>query len=212
MSYSLPILNELHELFPDLLYRPSRFQTSNDVLEYIIDQSIRRPYHEEMIRREREQHEQLQERITRIRESSANVQLPPQRAESQQRAVAELEREIYGAELHREPIAQEPDIISVSTSSLEQLLEFLIESGLSNASSRSYFSRLSISEHLERATTVRELIATYDGVCTICHEEMTSGQHVRQIHHCNHMFHQLCIDRWFVQRPTCPTCRYDIRT
>jgi len=42
--YSSQLLNELHELFPELLYRPERFHTVQDVLYYIIHVANRNPY------------------------------------------------------------------------------------------------------------------------------------------------------------------------
>ena len=105
-------------------------------------------------------------------------------------------------------------VISQASSDIipTQLLTVLFESELSNPRPRYPPSvRAPTLEQLSRTTVVRILTENYDGVCTICHEEMISGQHVRHIHHCSHMFHQLCIDTWFAQRSTCPTCRYDVR-
>ena len=37
------------------------------------------------------------------------------------------------------------------------------------------------------------------------------NQNVRHLRHCNHYFHQDCIDTWFRGNVYCPTCRHDIR-
>ena len=50
-----------------------------------------------------------------------------------------------------------------------------------------------------------------DTVCSICQEDMEDGGPFRRINACHHIFHQSCIDTWFRQSVTCPTCRNDIR-
>ena len=56
-----------------------------------------------------------------------------------------------------------------------------------------------------------------DTNCAICQEhELAGGSGTnepatwRQLH-CNHFFHQACIDTWFQQNVHCPVCRADIR-
>jgi hypothetical protein len=39
---------------------------------------------------------------------------------------------------------------------------------------------------------------------------MVVGQVTRRLH-CQHTFHLSCVDAWFSSRPTCPTCRHDVR-
>ncbi|KAK8966622.1 RING-H2 finger protein ATL78 [Platanthera guangdongensis] len=43
--------------------------------------------------------------------------------------------------------------------------------------------------------------------CAICLAEIGPGERVRVLPTCGHGFHVLCVDRWLVARPTCPTCR-----
>jgi len=42
--YSITLLNDLHEHFPDLLYRPTRFHNIGDVLNYVIGVARQSPY------------------------------------------------------------------------------------------------------------------------------------------------------------------------
>jgi len=42
--YSIPLLNDLHQWFPDILYNPGRFQTVQDLLEYIQQVANVSPY------------------------------------------------------------------------------------------------------------------------------------------------------------------------
>lgn len=42
--YRSLLLNELHEYFPDILYRPNRFQSVGDLLQYIVGVAQENPY------------------------------------------------------------------------------------------------------------------------------------------------------------------------
>lgn len=205
MTYPLPILNELHEMYPLLLYQPSLFETSNDVVQYILEQSIHRTHRQELSRfqtqeEERERQQQLQESITRVRSSQEQQVQEPQEAAPPR---------------NNQPSSQAPSngvTVPISPNSLEQLLTVIFEDALINPQPRYPQSmRAPTLEQLVRTTTIRTLTENQDGVCAICHEGMNAGHYVRNINHCNHMFHQFCIDRWFSTHSTCPTCRHDVR-
>jgi len=210
MSYPLPILNELHELYPDLLYRPARFQTSNHVIDYILEQSIHRVHREELARYQASHAPYASQVAQAMHVLEPVVQqaqaIEPQQVSQSQRqrnAIENFEREFYGAVVYRPEPSQ--------ATSFEQLLTSLIDDGIAQSRPQRTTLRPTATQ-LESATTVRTLTEHHDGVCSICHEEMVSGQHIRQIHHCSHVFHQFCIDTWFSMRSSCPTCRHDIRT
>jgi hypothetical protein len=203
MTYPLPILNELHDLYPLLLYQPSLFETSNDVVQYILEQSIHRTHRQELVRfqtqeAERERRQQLEESIARVRNSQ----------EQQASQAEESEEEPERNDRSQLP----PGVVPISSSSLEQLLTIIFEDALTNPQPRYPQSmRAPTLEQLARTTTIHTLTENHDGVCAICHEGMNAGHYIRNIHHCNHMFHQFCIDTWFSTHSTCPTCRHDVR-
>jgi hypothetical protein len=190
----------LHDLYPDLLYQPTRFQTSEHVIDYILEQSIHRVHREELARYQASHApQQVAQQVV-----VEPVQQVSQQVLQRQRIAAEnVERELYGAVVYRPEPSQ--------ATSFEQLLTALIDDGIAQSRSQRTTNRPTAAQ-LESATTVRTLTVNHDGVCTICHEEMISGQNIRQIHHCNHLFHQFCIDTWFSMRASCPTCRHDIRS
>lgn len=70
-------------------------------------------------------------------------------------------------------------------------------------------------QQIERATTIRVPYSTEDSVsCAICQDPLEPETEVlplREIIHCEHVFHQTCIDRWFQRNVRCPVCRFDIR-
>ena len=243
MSYTIPILNDLHELYPDLLYHPSRFQSGEDVINYIIEQGVHHPYEQEYARyqtarQQREQHEQLEQRLQRLEAQVPQVPAAPvapvapaapvvpvaqvapaiplqepRRRLSARELEEDWERQTYGAVVWRpwhDPHYVAPSIPE-SQSSIRRLLSSLIDDGIMSGQ-RSSNPLRPTAEHLSRSTTIRTLTEHTEDLCHVCHDGMLSGQHIRTIRHCNHMFHQLCIDTWFSMRPTCPACRHDIRS
>lgn len=70
---------------------------------------------------------------------------------------------------------------------------------------------ISITE-LNRHTTIE----TYDSqnslhdTCAVCRESFISGQPVRRIGRCGHVFHTTCMDRWLETHSTCPMCMQNI--
>jgi len=49
-----------------------------------------------------------------------------------------------------------------------------------------------------------------DRVCTVCQDEITTGDHVRPLPKCSHIFHATCLERWaktMRESTRCPTCR-----
>lgn len=220
MIYPIRILNELHQLYPDLLYNPSQFESGADVINYIVERSIHGPYQQQFTtyqqeREQRERREELEERIRRAREE--------QEAEDAQRDVErEARREIQNQTnaLARQLSSISSPMVEISIPSapssqqtvMSQLISFLIDDGLVNTNTRpTSFALRPTSEQLARSTTIITLSENHDNVCSICHDGLLFGQNIRRINHCNHMFHQSCIDTWFSSRSTCPTCRHDIR-
>lgn len=45
-----------------------------------------------------------------------------------------------------------------------------------------------------------------DTTCSICLEELSTGDHVRSLP-CSHLFHRHCVDLWLLRRAECPMCK-----
>ena len=45
------------------------------------------------------------------------------------------------------------------------------------------------------------------GNCAVCQENWENGEMVRKLP-CQHVFHIMCIDRWFADNNVCPVCRF----
>ena len=61
---------------------------------------------------------------------------------------------------------------------------------------------------LSRDTTISK--APECGNCAICQEDWENDEVVRKLP-CNHVFHIMCIDRWFASNNVCPICRYEMK-
>jgi hypothetical protein len=48
-------------------------------------------------------------------------------------------------------------------------------------------------------------------LCSICQGNYVNGTIIRKIIHCNHFYHQNCLDEWLENNTKCPECQYDIR-
>lgn len=52
--------------------------------------------------------------------------------------------------------------------------------------------------------------------CSICFEEFSEGQVVRQINFCKHLFHPKCIEEWIKRKcpdsgiANCPLCKHEL--
>ena len=66
-------------------------------------------------------------------------------------------------------------------------------------------------EQIDAGTILTTALHTQDDNCSICQDPIEQNQSMRIIRHCTHRFHQDCIDTWFQQHVSCPTCRHDIR-
>lgn len=47
--------------------------------------------------------------------------------------------------------------------------------------------------------------------CSICQDSITPTDSCRKLIPCSHIYHRICIDQWFERSVHCPTCRHDIR-
>lgn len=63
---------------------------------------------------------------------------------------------------------------------------------------------------LQQKTSVEGYSTTRSGSCVICQNNLEKKDAIR-ILPCNHTFHIMCIDRWFCERNTCPTCRDELK-
>lgn len=186
--YDIPLLDDIHNFFPALLYDQRHFLTLNDIFVYINTQM---DTHFNIYSRAQREYNQANpiinnnERIRRANQfplrtnTNAVIDILPLFTTQQQSNMLSD----YFLNMLREPnINLEPVVVSPS-----QI-------------------------QIDNATRLRTSTNNEGQNCSICQEGYTEGQAIRTINHCSHRFHKNCIDVWFTRNVHCPDCRYDIRT
>jgi hypothetical protein len=215
--YSISLLNELHEHFPELLYRPSQFRNVGDLLNYVIGVAQRNPY------------TIAQEEYDRTHPRGADV-LQPTISVSMSRSTlpdAEFNRMIYGTDPQNDIVLEQPVLFPArpnrTTSvrrSADPIMSFIgdllggsssgLVGGLQSFLDQPVVVRPT-PEQINSHTILSRSFQVQDDNCAICQDPIEIDQMMRIISHCTHRFHQTCIDTWFQSHVTCPTCRHDIR-
>lgn len=73
---------------------------------------------------------------------------------------------------------------------------------------------ISASQSQGRENTSRGSQRSSNGnpICTICLEEVIDSDNNKKVLHCNHTFHENCINRWLRTRSQCPVCRRRVQS
>jgi len=217
--YSIGLLNDLHEHFPDLLYRPQRFQHVPDVLAYIIGVANTNPYQQARDHANREQKEEEHESVDAIfRALYGSVPNPPVRSVG---IGASQPVGIGGTSSYRSSFgtSRRMNVIPISSNnSASSLLSTFISGVMGEPIAPNLQSFLDqpviihpTEQQMERATTLTTSLRVQNDACAICQDMIEEGQTMRILNYCMHSFHQECIDTWLGRHVTCPTCRHDIR-
>ena len=251
--YSISLLNELHNNFPDLLYRPTRFRNVGDVLNYIIGVAQQNPYEAARASYERRmppvwsgQSGPTGTHAPAVPVPAATVPAPAAAAAPSSRSSIEGLNALYTSPLQSEMVigssygSRRRSVFQAPSDPIMSFIGELIGSSIGIGSSSSVGIREPSSvgigstygyygipnlqsflndrvhvfpspEQIEAGTILTTAIQTQDDNCSICQDPIEQDQPMRMIRHCAHRFHQECIDTWFQQNVSCPTCRHDIR-
>lgn len=231
--YPIQLLNDIHNYFPDILYNPGRFRTVHDLLDYIRHVADVNPYSRGLnaynnAYRERYSNTAPVQQRQPVR-SGPSPSTPPLNLEE----IMELLRNpnstiprTYTTTVDDIPITVrttvvENDIPNLSTvrfmptNALTSLLNiFGGGGGLPDILQPFLEQRVPIvasPNQINDATVVETARELQNEICTICQDQIESGNEMRKINHCGHYFHKSCIDTWFQSNVNCPTCRHDIR-
>jgi hypothetical protein len=205
--YSISLLNDLHNHFPDLLYQPQRFNNVHDVLRYVVQVANQNPY-------EREQTNYLR-----------RINQPPLQRQQEPSVYSYFNIDPDNLPHHIPlPRILNRTLLSPQRVSSTQILnEFMNQI---NAAIPNYVRTENIvpapflndrvvvrptNDQIDEGTIILTANQLNQDNCAICQDPMEIGQTIRMIRHCTHRFHQTCIDPWLEQHVTCPTCRHDIR-
>ncbi len=182
--YGVGLLDDLHNYFPKILYRPQEFVTVPDLLAYVQQNTMRRFNLFENGNRMYQQSRPSYSSVARFPINSMHVN----RVHSANGSSAAIDLSTLLRTLLVQPSAplansfNDPVIVHASQDIIE------------NASSQ---------ETLEEDS---------ENNCAICQDSMRQGELVRKLTVCSHQFHKSCVDNWLLNQSVyCPTCRHDIR-
>lgn len=220
--YQIGFLDDLHNYFPDILYNINRFNNVQDVLTYIQSETRNRF---DLFSNARRRH------VTSMETDDDNQEAPLPPLPPQHRNVSDnirvtfnIDDDIGGTPNSTEDqntLAAIANILQIfsTAATLPQTTRFdnmWNVNTFDNRANRFNFMEPVVvrptANEIQRSSTIIELSNSTDN-CAICQEGLVnSSQCVRRINHCQHMFHDDCILRWFERNVRCPTCRYDIRS
>jgi len=64
-------------------------------------------------------------------------------------------------------------------------------------------------EDLNQFTTL-SVFEEGNETCSICRSSYGVREIIRKLNHCQHYFHQKCVDVWLHRNATCPMCRINV--
>ena len=222
--YHFGLLDDIHNLFPELLYDaqlfPSEASSPLSWLRYrmthLFPQSYRRGRINYELRHQVNVRADFDEWLflTRLR-APPQIRMPPYRNDFINTNNANT-IPIYNS-FNIPPPVQIPnyriwggeDNLSILGLALSIPTENWLAGFLDAVPVRPTLQQIESNSQILQSTSVGE-----DVICTICqeHEQSPRADTVwRKLTSCTHIFHKSCIDRWFTRNSHCPVCRHDIR-
>jgi len=220
--YSVQLLNDLHNHFPEILYNSRRFQNVQDLLSYIREVSEISPYDRGL--QQYRMRQRTRQGVIPNRYSNSNIGNPIPNSNSLPSTSGSPPQSTLATDIpsstririntNRSDVMDNfiggLSIILGSTNGVITMNEQSVEE------QRQSFLNQSVpvyptAREISNASTTFITTEQQDDNCAICQDEFESNQSVRRLTHCSHSFHQICIDTWFQRNVHCPTCRHDIR-
>lgn len=204
--YYVRLLDDLHNYFPAVLYQPQRFLNVQDLLQYISRQTQSRfNLFDRGLRQFEATH--VTPRNTPIQSTRGSA---PVQSQTQPQARMDIITETFDlSSLLSIPLFGGTGTSTTRTQGVTSLQNII---NLLQPPMESVVVAPTATQ-IQTATRVRQATEEQDGdaICSICQEGYSDGEEIREIHHCKHFFHTLCINPWFRQHVHCPVCRFDIR-
>lgn len=203
--YNISLLNDIHYLFPEILYDNVIFPNSveNNILSWL-RYKISRLY---PITFNRNRVEYLRNRANTTRNdyddwgfliNRPSLFTPPA-----------SRRNVIITEPNTIPISPiQTRIVQRPSDSLADLIMLMINQ------TGTFEDPVPVAPSLEQLGHATEIVqGNGEHICTICQSNESSprSNEWRRIKSCRHSFHRTCIDRWFTEHCRCPVCRVDIR-
>ena len=229
--YYVGLLDDIHNFFPAILYHPRRFTTFQDLTTYIQEQMNQ--HFNTFNRARRAYHQQhgiiipIQNNRNILTPDHLHATAPVPTPAHRPRVAVGLTTETFdlthlfttggglGARIPGGDLEEFPIGVGAAAGGgggiLDQLANLLTRAAEPVVVAPT-------AQQIDRATSVRVPYSTEEDdnthACAICQDPLNDDaiiRPIREITHCEHAFHQTCIDRWFTRNVRCPVCRFDIR-
>jgi hypothetical protein len=216
--YASNFLNEIHTYFPAFLYSADRFNSVRDIMQYIQSQMSRQA---NVFNRWQEYHRAQEYQEAELRRNAQRFHQQQTRWTARPRVVVPPSP-LFPSQAPQTAPAAVPAVPAGNTTTvLDPWLQALLISlgtqplALGTQTQRNFWDPVPTgpsAQEIAAASTTYAAPTTLDTRCIVCQDTISEGSQVRKLSHCNHFFHQTCIDTWFQRDPHCPVCRHDIRT
>jgi len=214
--YNSPLIDELHNHFPAILYDSGRFATMYDLLQYVRQQMAAR-YDTYTSRRNAYMHSNSGQGSRRPN--------PPRTHRSYQTQPTSRWRTTMQGTIPQ-PILPTPVMTPQQTTwdtysqnvQMDPITQLLFRTMLAPVSTTPttmpFWDSVPVaptSQEIESASQAYEAPNALDTPCAICQDTIRESDMIRRLSYCNHFFHKNCVDTWFQRNVHCPVCRHDIR-
>ena len=214
--HNSPLLNEIHQYFPALLYNNEDFMSMADVFGYIRNQ-MRSRFDTYSNLREQYQSQRPQTRNNYNRNNHPVAPIPIVTQHQRRNNYNRNNRPVAPIPLATSPVTTRPNT-RIVVNELNTLLNNI-------ELNRLFYSAMGINpvgfsdpvlitptpEQIDTGSVLQNILTPSDTPCSICQDVINQGDEVRRLNHCHHVFHRNCIDTWYQRNVRCPVCRHDIR-
>jgi len=230
--YDVPLLDDIHNYFPALLYEPDAFETVGDLLGYVRNQMQQRF---DLFSSGQRGYVPLRPRGLRAEVSggtatafaaalaaaSARAGQAAQAANAQAQHTTTIYTNPNSIDRTRTIIADlampsPPRVTRTGEmAAISELLNLILPvPGLAVAAPPNSFMEPVVvrptQEQIDAGSSLVE-IATEGVICPVCQDDVLIATQARELDACGHQFHTGCIETWFRRNVHCPVCRHDIR-
>ena len=210
--YGVPLLDDIHNYFPALLYDHSRFTTLTHVFHYIRSQMSTR-------------FNLYSHGAQQYHQQTNPFSFPSSQEQIRRSTVTPTVFASFG--MPRTPM-EETSFFGSPQSDTESLLAANLLLSLIGGNvlsprqgsslrtpTQSPLTPVIVRPSAQVIQTNTELLngsqTPPNSTCSVCQDSIVNTDSCRKLIACGHIYHRSCIDQWFDRSVFCPTCRHDIR-
>jgi hypothetical protein len=193
--YNVNLLDDIHNYFPDLLYNSGRFTTITQVFHYV--------------------RQRMNARFNLFSYGASRYAANP---ESVIPDIIEIFSPVPITHLPRTTRFVPEDtntlllnVLGIGTGHAFLAREDMIRQNTQLNNFNDIIVRPTAVEIENSTEIINGASLTEETSCAVCQDSIVAADTCRKIRHCNHTYHQTCIDLWFQRSVFCPTCRHDVR-